>query len=166
MLAAHETIIRLVEIIEIIGEVAHRHKTFALVLVKLDIESPFGNARNYTGKYLSETVVHVFDLLVLDGCALGIGGKLLHVGRVLALFLELLYIHASATCEIALKKAVYHHVRIAADGRSKVGVVVETETIVADVRSGINSFCHGADSKCGKEILLTFTLDIHKHTVD
>ena len=87
-------------------------------------------------------VAHVLDLLVLDGCALGVGGELFHVGGVLALVLKFLGVHAAASGEVSLEEAVDHHVGVPADGRGEVGVVVEPEAVVADVLGGVYGLCH------------------------
>ena len=41
--AAYEGIVFLVEVVIVIGEVAHRHKAFAHIVVKLHVEAPLGS---------------------------------------------------------------------------------------------------------------------------
>ena len=87
--SAYQPVILLVEFVEIVVQFADRDHSLALVLVDLHVESPLGNARYHTVIHLTHLVSHKFHLLILDGIAFGIGSHLLHVGRVLALHLQL-----------------------------------------------------------------------------
>ncbi len=42
--ASYEAIVLLVQVVIVVGEVAHRHESFALVFVQLNVEAPFSNA--------------------------------------------------------------------------------------------------------------------------
>ena len=164
--AAYEAVVFLVEVVEVVGQVAYRHQALALVVVKLHVQAPLGHARDDAGKYLAQVVGHILDLLVLDGCALGVGGQLLHGRGVLTLLLELVDAHAAAAAQIALQQAVHHHVGVAAYGRCEMGVVVKAQAVVADIGGGIHGLGHRADGQGGEEILLALALDVGEHAVD
>ena len=166
MTAADEAIVLLVEVIIIVGEVADRHETLAHRLVELHIESPFGHARDHAVVDLSEAVFHEFHLLIADRGALGVGGELLHVGIVAAFILELELVGASAALGIAGEQTMDHHVGIAADRRSEVGVIWHREAVVADIVGGIDSLGHRTDGEDREHVLLPFSLHVAEQTVD
>ena len=165
MPTAYQTVVLLIEVIEIVCEVAHGNKSFTLVVVDLYIEAPFGDAGNNSGIDFAEMVVHIFHLLEFNRCAFGVGGKLFHLRRVFALLFELLDVDRTPAGHIAFKQAVHHHVGIAADGRGEVGVVVEAEAVVADVLGGVDSLGHRTDGERRQEVLLAFALDVDEHLV-
>ena len=61
---------------------------------------------------------------------------------------------------------MHHHVRIAADGRGEVGIIVECQSIVPDVVHGIACLLHGADRYGFDEILFFLPLNIIQQVVD
>lgn len=73
-------VIFLVEVVVVAWQIAHRYEALAHVIVELNIESPFGHARHNAIVDFAEMIGHIFDLLILDGCALGVGSELLHIG--------------------------------------------------------------------------------------
>ena len=68
--------------------------------------------------------------------------------------------------EIASKQAVHHQVRIAANRRSEVRVASKSQSVVADMRCRIASFCHRADSQHSEHIFLWSALDISEKLVE
>ena len=94
-----------VEIVIVVGKVAHGYESLALILVELDIETPLRDAGNNAGVNLAEAVGHILDLLELYGGSLGVGCELLHIGRVLALLLELLEVDGTSAGEITLEQS-------------------------------------------------------------
>ena len=60
---------------------------------------------------------------------------------------------------IACEQAVYHEVGIAAYGAGEVGVVVESQSVVANVVGSIFGFHHGAQGNSLNEFL--FALSFH-----
>ena len=163
---AAQTVVLLVEIVEIVGKLAHRHETLAFIVVELHIEAPLGHTGNHAFVFLAEMVAHILHLLVFYRRALGIRGELLHSGGVFALVLEFFDVDAAASGQIALEQTVNHHVGIAADGRGKVGIVVESEAVVAYILGCVDGFGHGAYGEHGEEIFLTLTLYVPQHFVE
>ena len=50
-----------------------------------------------------------------------------------AVFFKCLLVRALVTVQVACQQAVHHHVRIPPDRRCEVGVVAESQAIVADI---------------------------------
>ena len=110
-------------------------------------------------------------LLVLHAGAFGAGGQLLHGAGVFAQgFVLLLADRAALIVEVLREQAVHHHVGVAADRRSEVRVVVEGQTVVADVVHGVACLLHGADGDADgdglDEVLLLLALYVVQQVVD
>ena len=107
------------------------------------------NFLSNTGIYFTKMIGHIFDLFVFYGRTFCRSRKLLHCRRVLAFFLQFVKSGTAAAGKITRQQTVYHHVGIAAYRRCEMGVVVETETVVAYVGSRIYRLGHGAYGKRG-----------------
>ena len=64
------------------------------------------------------------------------------------------------------QQAVHHHVRVPADRRGEVRVVIEGQPVVSDIRSRISRFGHRPDRKCRNEVLLLFAVNVRHQLVD
>ena len=165
--SAYETHVLLVIYVVVIPEVAYRHQTFAHVVLQLNIEAPFRHSAHLTFEYLAKSVLEILGLLVLDRRALGLCSQLFHVAAVLAVFLILSLYHASASIvEIAVEQTVHHRIRIAADRRGKMRVVVEGKSVVTDVLGRIDRLCHRSDGKSREQVLLRTVVNILHQLVD
>ena len=111
-------------------------------------------------------VGHEFDLLALDGGPFGLGGQLFHGRAVFAATFQPLAVEGLAAIEITLEQAVDHHVGIAPDGRSEMGVMAEGQSIVADVVGRIDSLGHGPDGDGRDHVFFGRALDFIEHFVD
>ena len=162
-----QTEILFVEFIVVVFQIADRYQPFAFVFVDLDIQAPFGYTRNDTVVLLSEPFAHVFHLFVFDRCAFGIGGKLLHFRRVLALLFEFFQIDAFAVLEeVFLQQAVYHHIGVTSDRRGEVGIVVECQPVVSYVLGRIYGFRHRAQGDGLDQVLFRFVFYLTQKRVD
>ena len=61
---------------------------------------------------------------------------------------------------------MHQHVRIASDGRSEMGVIIECQSVVTDVVHGIACFLHGTDGYGFNKVLLFLSLNIIQQMVD
>ena len=64
MAASHKAIVFLVEVVVVVGKVAHGHKALALVVVDFDIQAPFGDSGDDAVVHFAEVVGHVLYLFV------------------------------------------------------------------------------------------------------
>ena len=151
---APKAIVLLVKFVIIIVQVTQGYHAFALVFVDFHVDAIFRDAGDGAVVLLTQVVLQVFDLLVLDARALGLGSQLLHLAGMVAEVLVLRLHGAASALGIAGQKAVDHHVGIAADGRGEVGVEVESQAIVTDVDGAVLGFHHGAQSDGFHHVLL------------
>ena len=83
-----------------------------------------------------------------------------------AFVFQLFEVDGASSGEVAVQQPVNHHVGISADRRCEVGVILEPKSVVPDVFGAVDSFCHGPDSKSGKEILLSGAFYGNEHAVE
>ena len=114
---------------------------------------------------LSQALAHELHLLVLDAGALGLLGHLLHVGALVAEGLVLVLIGAASALGIAGEEAVNHEVGIAADGAGEVGVVVESQSVVADVVGAVAGLHHGTQGDHLHDVLFAASVDVGEEAV-
>ena len=125
----------------------HMDESFAAGVFQLDKEAEIGDAGDEAGEDLAEMVLHPHGLVHLDRVAFGLGSLLLTRRAVLAFLLEFL----AGQCfffpgeDILLHEAVDHEVGIAANGRGEMGVMAESQAVMADVISRVNGFGLGPD---------------------
>ena len=106
-------------------------------------------------------------MLVLDGGAFRVGGYLLHAAAVFTEGFVFLFGHGAASLvQVLGEQTVYHHIRIAADGRGEMGIVIESQTIVPHVMHGVACLLHGADGDGFNQVLLLLALDVVQQVVD
>ena len=164
--AANQAIIFLVEFIEIVVEVTHGNHTLAVGVGEFHIESPLRNAGNVTAKHLAQSIAHKFHRLIFDAGAFGIGSELLLCAHMLTLLFQRRQTHAASALCIAIEQAVHHHIGIAANGRCEMGVVVESQAIVAHIGGRIGGFRHRANGKDGKHFLFGGAFCFFEHGID
>lgn len=102
--SANDAEVFLVELVVVSTERAHRYHTFALVLVEFDVYAPFGNARYHAVEHHTEAFAHKLHLLVFYRGAFGVGGELLHIGRVFAILLVLFFVDRASAVEVAASR--------------------------------------------------------------
>ena len=115
---------------------------------------------------VADLVGHELHHLVLDGIALGILRYLFHVAAVLAVLLVLLLIGRAGPVLVFRQQTVYHHIRITADGRGEVGVVVEGQSIMSDIMHTVLRLHHGTEGDGLDGVLLTGTLGIGHQRIE
>ena len=81
------------------------------------------------------------------------------------LFIFVLY-HTTATCQIAFQQTVHHHIRITADRRSEVCIIIHCQPVVTDIIRRIVGFLHGTDSQSLHQIFFRFTLYTIQQFID
>ena len=85
----------------------------------------------------------------------------------LALLLEHLAHHGTTLLEeITIEQTMHHAVGITTNGRSEVGIEVESQAIVSDVLGGIDGLGLRADGKRGEHVLLRAVVDFLHQLVD
>ena len=120
VVAAHDAVILLVELVIISFQLIDGNEAFAFRVIQFHVKAPLRHAGNRSHEILSEFVAHELDLLVLDGGPFRVRGDLFHVGAMLAHLFILLGIGRASTVEITLQQAVGHHVRVPTDRRREV----------------------------------------------
>ena len=133
MAAADKTVVALIKLVVVIVEIVHGHHALTVVLVNLTIDALRLDATDVRRIDIADLVGHELHHLVLDGVALGIGGYLLHVAGVLAQLLVMVLVGTAPSLLVTGEQPVDHRVGIAADGAGEMGIVVEGQTIVADI---------------------------------
>ena len=113
-----------------------------MVLVYLAIDTIRLDATDMRIEALAQLVCHKLYHLILDRIALSLLCHLLHVGTVLAEFLVFILAGTAASVLIACQQTVYHRVGIASDGRSEVGVVFKSQSVVTYIMGGILCLHH------------------------
>ena len=163
--AARHGVFGRIEVVEIVVHVAHGHQPFDVVLVDLDEDAPLGDARYVAGELLAQACLHELHHLVFDRGAFGLGGDHFAFRGVLAQRFECRLVGRLAAFEVACQQAVHHHVGIAADRRSEVGVVGEGQSVVADVVGGVVGFGHRTYGQRRDDVLFGAALDLLEELV-
>ena len=152
--ATHQTVVALVKFVVVVVEVVHGHHALAVVLVNLAVDTVRLDAAD-VGIILQPYLVgHKLHHLHLDALALGIHGQLLHVAGVLAEFLIAVFVGTAATFLIAGEQTVHHGVGITPYGAGKVGVIVESQSVVAYVVHTVARLHHGPQGHGLYQVLL------------
>ena len=159
-LASHEAIVAVVKVERLVAEEVHGYESFAVVLVNLGVDAVFGHSANLCVKLLANLVGHKLNLLVLDAGALGVGCDELHVAAVLAQGFVFALARALCSLGVAGEQAVNHEVGIAADRRCEVRVVLERQSVVADVDGAVLRLHHGTERHVLDELLYALPFDI------
>ena len=123
--------------------------TLHLCRLNLYIEAPLCYSRYGTVVLLAQLILHKLHSLVFDAGPLRLCGKLLTRRRVLAHLLKELLLLAPALIHIARQKPVHHHIGITPDRRGKMGIVVESKTVVSHIICAVLRPCHRAQGKNG-----------------
>ena len=163
--AADEAVVALVKLVVVVEERAQGNHTLTAVLRDFNVEAKLRHAADRSVKFLSEAVGHKFHLLVLDAGALGLRGQLLHGRGVFAEFFILVGVGRASAFGIAREESVDHRIGIATDGRGEVCVVLEHESVVADVVNGVAGLLHGAQGHHFDDCLFLLALHIAEHAV-
>ena len=74
--------------------------------------------------------------------------------------LQCILIGTLTTIKIALQQSVHHHIWIATNWRSEVGVVWKCKAVMADICCSIYRLCHRTDSKQTDNILLCLAANV------
>src|SRR6476620_7485446 len=61
---------------------------------------------------------------------------------------------------------MHHYIRIPSYGRSKVAIIFETQSVMANVFRCINRFCHGANTELLQHMLLRLSMYILQELVE
>ena len=160
MTTTHQAVVALVEVVVVVIQVTHRHHTLAVVLVYLAVDTIRLDAADVGVVLVACLVGHELHHLILDAVALSLLCRLLHVRAMFAQLLVLLLIGRAPAVLILRQQAVHHRVGIAADGRRKVGVIFEGQTIVPDVVGRILRLHHSAQGNGLDEFLLLLALTV------
>ena len=142
------------------------YHSLRLVFVQFYVKSPFRYSGDHSVISLSQMFAHEFYLFVFDGSTFGIGGNLLHVRTVVAEILIFCFGYASPSVHVLRYQTMYHHIRKTTDRRSKVGIIIECQTVVSDVVRRITRFLHGTDGYGFNEILFLLSVNIIQQMVD
>ena len=165
--ATPQAVVLLIELVVVVVEVADGNHAFTLVLVQLYVEAPFGHTGDNALIDLTHMLGHELHLFVLHAGSFGRSGQLLHRTAVFAEGLILLLCHGMSTLvKILGEQPVHHHVGVATDRRSEVGVVVEGQTVMADVMHRVACLLHGAYRYRFNQVLLLASLHIIEQPVD
>ena len=166
MASSDEAEILFIEIIVVVSDVSHRNHTLAMVLVDSCIDTIAGNTADVGIEFFTKLVAHEFYHLVFDTVTLRILCYLLHFRTMFAKFLIMLLIGASATFCIFGKQTMNHCVRITADRRRKVGVILEGKSEVSDVVNRVLRFHHGTECYHLDEVVFWFTFTVGHQFVE
>ena len=134
-----------------------------MVLVNLAVDAVRLDAGDMGVVHVAYALRHKLHSLILYGVALSVGSNLLHLARVFAQFLVMLLVGRTSALLITRQQTVNHRVRIAADRRCEVRVIVERQTEVTRVVDGVFSLHHRTQRHRLNEVLLTLALTcVHK----
>ena len=139
---------------------------FAVILIDFSVDAIAGDARDMGIELLAYLVAHEFHHLILDALALCLLCNLLHVAGVFAEFLVVVAVGGASSLLIAREEAVHHRVGIAAYRRGEMGVVVEGQSVVTDIVSGVFGFHHGAEGHHLDGILLAAAVTVVHQPVE
>lgn len=132
-----------------IADFGYMQQSFASGVIELDKESEVGNAGHVSGHYLAYMIIDPHGLEEFDGVSFGLRGFLFASGTMLAHEFEFFAGERLffAGKDILLHEAVDHQIRIAADGRSEMGIMGESESVMADIIGRIDGFGLGSDGQ-------------------
>ena len=156
----------LVELVIVIVEVAHRYHAFAVVLIDLAVDTVARHATDVSIVDIANLVAHKLHHFIFYGVAFSILRYLFHVRAVFAEILIVLLVGRAAALLVFSKQTVYHRVRITADRRCEVSVVVEAQAEVTDVMCGVLCFHHCAQCHTLHKFALALALHVVHKFVD
>ena len=129
-----------------------------MVVVYLSVNTIARDATHVGIIHLAYLVGHELHHLVLNGVPLRVGGHLLHVGAMFTQLLVMLLVGGTPSLGVLRQKPVHHRVGITADGRSKVSVIIKSQTKMADVMDGVFRLHHSPQGYMLYHLLLGLSL--------
>ena len=139
-------------------DVAERNHPFDLRRLDFHVNAPFRQATDVPVEHPADLVLHEFHHLIFDGGSFGIGGNLLPYRAVFAAIFVIEFVLGGRAVHIHRQQPMDHDVGITADGRSKVGIERESQSIVSYVVCGVARPGHAAQGQQLQCILLRLAL--------
>ena len=141
-----------VEEVEVVRQVANVQQALAQQIVDLDEDAEVGDARDDAAVDLAKVFACHHDHGQLGRCAFGIDAGTFRlramVGHAACIGIDgLPALRRDGGHGILFEHAVDEQIGIAADGRREVRVVLEAQTVVADVGLGIDGLCLTAEQQ-------------------
>ena len=163
---AHKAVALRINAVVVVAKLAQPHQSLAGGFGNFDKDAPVGDTRNYSVKGFAYKLLHIHGLHVLHRRAFCVGCILLPKRTVLAELLKGLGLGRRFAVKAVLKKAVHQHIRVSANRRGKMGIVVKGKAVVPHVGRSINGLGHGPHGKRFKHVGFGRTLDLTKEFVD
>ena len=160
MTAPHQTEVALIKLVIVIIQIVHRDHTLTVVLIDLGIDTIRGDAADMRIELLTDLISHELHHLIFDAVALCLLCYLLHLAAVLAEFLVMITVGRAPTILITGEQTVHHRIGITADRTGEMGVVVEGQSVVTDIKHAVLRLHHRAQRYVLHHILLPTTIKV------
>ena len=140
------------------------HQSFAFMLYCFHPKSKAGNTTDHPFKFFSQIILHVLYLLVFIGSSFRFHRRPFPFTAMLAFFFQF-FIRMNRLFSIHLQNTMHHHIRIAADRRSKMTIMLKAQSIMADIFCSVFCFCHCADTQLFQHMLFRFAMYIFQQLI-
>ena len=129
------------------------------------IQPPPGDTGDHTLVFLSDVLLHIFYLLQLIRLPLCLIGTALHLGRMLSHLRQNIPVVLHSLClqaspQLLLDNAVDLQIRIAADRRSKMTVILTCQSKMSGTFRAVFRLLHAPQGQSGDHRLFGSSLDL------
>src|SRR5437667_11455132 len=120
-------------------------KTLALVFNCFQPKTKRSHSTNYSFKFFTQKILHVFYLFVFICRTFSFHGGSFSFTAMFALFFHL-FIHTKFIFDDLVQHPVHNHIWITSNRGSKMTIVFKSQTIMANIFGGIFRLCHSANT--------------------
>src|SRR5687767_1137434 len=112
------------------------NKSLAFMFNCFHPKTKSSDSTDHAFKFISQKILHILNLFIFVSCSFSLHGCSFFITAMFTFFFDL-FINDKIIIQSLFEYTMHHYIGIAANGRSKMTIMLESQTIVTNIFGGI-----------------------------